>query len=406
MYNGSRVPASNAQSFGPPWLFAAVLDPLSAAQFGSEYWARRPLRILRSAPTFYEDLFSLAHLERYLSQDELFTRHAVATPSNEPGLPDPPPGSVSEVYERLLQGNSLRMRRMECFLDPSSPLRSLLRDMELSLQHPLDSLSCYVSPPDGKGLGPHHDESEIFTLQISGTKRWRIFHRVASDQPGIYNAKELADPVQDFVLNPGDLLYLPSGYVHDVIPTGTPSFSLTIVFSPFRWRAVLDLLLTKLVSSSAFVEPIPAGVLFARTRADSLEEELRVRLDLIRNAISDLSVDSLIEELASKQVQHMTMPPDQQIGNLFCLETIALETWLEKRPGIAVHLSRSEGKVRLILPGGYTVEANERAEPAFRDILASDHPFQVSAMHNSLSDAAKLVLARKLVGCGLLRLPT
>src|SRR5262249_47904711 len=153
---------------------------------------------------FYKGLITLAGLERYLSLDEFFERHQSATPSRDAESPGKPPTSISEVYERILDGWPLRLRRMERFLDPVSPPAALLRSMESTLQHRLASLSCYVAPPRGGGLGPHHDETEIFTLQISGTKRWQLFHHYVDDRPGIYEMEHLAPTTDDFVLEPGD----------------------------------------------------------------------------------------------------------------------------------------------------------------------------------------------------------
>jgi hypothetical protein len=85
---------------------------------------------------------------------------------------------------------------------------------------------------------------------------------------------------------------------------------------------------------------------------------------------------------------------------------MSLDTRLEKRPDIVCQLTLTSGKVRLTLPGGYVVEASARAEDALRQVVAADGPFRVSEMHPSLSDGARLTLAKKLVASGLLRFVT
>lgn len=405
----AEVPQGAAQDVQPltsHWSFATLLHPIPVQQFCEAHWARRPLHIARDRADFYRDLFSLAELERYLSLDGIFQIHSVATPSREYGLPDPPPASVSEVYERLLNGSSLRLRQMERYLHPTSPLVSLLRNMEVLLRHPCDSLSCYVSAPEGRGLGAHHDETEIFTLQISGTKRWRIYHRVDSDEAGLHEPENLGEPAEDIVLKPGDLFYLPAGYIHDVTTTGEPSFSLTIVFSPFRWRALLDLLAARLARTSAFLAPLPAGTSLLEQESATFQLAFESRLELIREELSQLSAEQLRGELGDRLARGATLPPDPQLENLFSLGAMSLDTRLEKRPDIVCQLTRTSGKVRLTLPGGYLVEASARAENALRHVLAADGPFRVSEMHASLSDGAKLALAKKLVASGLLSLVT
>lgn len=70
---------------------------------------------------------------------------------------------------------------------------------------------------DGGGVGPHLDSYDVFLLQLHGRRRWRIGHQ--SDRrlvPGL-PLKILADfvPEQEWLLEPGDMLYLPPGWAHD-----------------------------------------------------------------------------------------------------------------------------------------------------------------------------------------------
>src|SRR5262249_45624024 len=159
---------------------ASLLAPVSFECFSDVHWGRKPLHIARETNGFYDGLINLADLERYFSLGELFRRHSVQAVSRRWGGGEGPPQTLGDINDRLLHGDSLRLRRMECFLDPSAPIVALAREMESTLQHPLSSLSCYITPVGAAGLGPHHDETEIFTLQIEGTKRWQLFHRVGS----------------------------------------------------------------------------------------------------------------------------------------------------------------------------------------------------------------------------------
>jgi hypothetical protein len=387
-----------------PWSFATILHPLTPAAFCSDYWGQSPLHLCRAQADFYATLITLADVERYLSMSEIFSRQALTIPRQGSGAPDPPPASLSELYERLLEGSSLRIRRMECFLDPAAPVLALLRDMELALQHPWASLSCYIAPPNAVGLGPHYDETEIFTLQIAGAKRWRLYHRIDSDLPGILQPEQLGEPVHDLRLQAGDLLYLPRGWAHEVT-CEEPAFSLTLVFDAVKWGAVLDVLVAKLARTSPFLAAMPAGVLLGG-RPEALRPGLEARLALIRDALASLSVEDIVDALAPKLVGRMTLPPDAQLDAVFHLDRLTLETVVQKRPGIGCHLTQRDGKVVLHLPGDYVLQASTRAEPALRGILGTEAPFRIAEMPGDLAGLAKLVLAKQLVACGLLRLPT
>lgn len=395
------VRASARAALRAPWSFEALLEPVSTQAFCRDYFGQRPLRIERGMTGFYGQLIELARLERYLSTDQIFARQSVTMPKQGYGMPDPPPASIAEIYQRLLLGDSLRLREMECFLDPAEPVIALLRQMVLTLQHPKESLSCYVSPANAVGLGAHWDDTEIFTLQISGKKRWRLFHRVDTDRSGICDPEQLAAPTQDFVLEPGDLLYLPRGHVHEVTSEG-PSFSLTIVFAPFAWRSLLDNLVERLAHTSAFMAPLPAGVLLEPNGADALQSELTARVALIREELSRLDAQTLLDGLSAKLVSGMPLPPGAQLDTVFGLDAITLQTEVALRAGVVGQLRRGENSVVLTLPGGYTLEANPRVEPALLRVLTSSGSFRVSDLAESLGERAKIALVQKLVLCGLL----
>jgi 50S ribosomal protein L16 3-hydroxylase len=75
---------------------------------------------------------------------------------------------------------------------------------------------------DGGGVGPHFDSYDVFLLQAQGQRRWRIGRqkdlRLQEGMP----LKILADftPEQEFVLEAGDMLYLPPRYAHDGVAQG------------------------------------------------------------------------------------------------------------------------------------------------------------------------------------------
>jgi 50S ribosomal protein L16 3-hydroxylase len=83
-----------------------------------------------------------------------------------------------------------------------------------------DVMISYAS--DQGGVGPHFDSYDVFLLQAQGQRRWRIGRqkdlRLQEGMP----LKVLADfvPEEEYVLAPGDMLYLPPRYAHDGIAQG------------------------------------------------------------------------------------------------------------------------------------------------------------------------------------------
>jgi ribosomal protein L16 Arg81 hydroxylase len=89
------------------------------------------------------------------------------------------------------------------------------------------------------GLKPHYDLHDVFVVQTNGRKRWRLSGWVdtaAGDGAPSSPAQAPANWDIDVILEAGDVLYVPTGCWHFVVPVGTKSTHLTIgvhVIHPF-----------------------------------------------------------------------------------------------------------------------------------------------------------------------------
>ena len=79
-----------------------------------------------------------------------------------------------------------------------------------------------MTPKGTQGFAPHYDDIEAFVLQLEGRKRWRVYQplndestlpRYSSEN---FNQDDLPSPILDIILEQGDLLYFPRGFVHQV----------------------------------------------------------------------------------------------------------------------------------------------------------------------------------------------
>ncbi len=75
---------------------------------------------------------------------------------------------------------------------------------------------------DGGGVGPHVDSYDVFLLQASGTRRWRIaqHYDAALDASAPLKMLRRFKAEQELVLEPGDLLYLPPNWAHEGVAVG------------------------------------------------------------------------------------------------------------------------------------------------------------------------------------------
>ncbi len=108
--------------------------------------------------------------------------------------------------------------------------------------------SAYVAFGETDSYRAHWDSRDVFAVQLKGRKRW-VVHAPSFEAPlYMHQSKYLEHkypcpetPYLDFVLEEGDVFYIPRGWWHNVTPLGEPTVHLAIgTFPPFavdyvRW---------------------------------------------------------------------------------------------------------------------------------------------------------------------------
>ena len=104
-----------------------------------------------------------------------------------------------------------------------------------------DVMVSYAS--DGGGVGPHFDQYDVFLVQGLGRRRWQVGPRCDEQSPLLPHdgLRLLADfqPSEEWVLEPGDILYLPPGFAHDGVALGEDCMTYSVGFrAPSRAELV------------------------------------------------------------------------------------------------------------------------------------------------------------------------
>lgn len=77
-----------------------------------------------------------------------------------------------------------------------------------------------MTPAGTQGFAPHYDDIEAIVLQLEGKKRWRVYKPLNENEvlprfsSSNYSQEDLSDPIIDVILEAGDLMYFPRGYIH------------------------------------------------------------------------------------------------------------------------------------------------------------------------------------------------
>lgn len=184
---------------------------LTPQQFLADYWQQKPLLIRQALPGFTpeldaDDIAGLACDE--LAESRLVTG---SFPEHDWQLRYGP--FKEEEFVEFPQTNwTLLVQDVEKHYPP---LQGLMQEFSFLPRWRIDDLMVSVAGPGGS-VGPHSDKYDVFLLQAQGSRRWQIAESFAEKllPDSELNVLQRFQAEQEWVLEPGDLLYLPPGIAH------------------------------------------------------------------------------------------------------------------------------------------------------------------------------------------------
>jgi 50S ribosomal protein L16 3-hydroxylase len=192
----------------------SLLGGLTPAEFLATHWQKKPLVVRQALPGF-RGFLTPADLCRLAEKRDLVSRTVVTTDDHRPAKRFRLHHGPFKKLDAAKQPKnwSLLVQGIETVTEQGWPL---LQHFDFIPSSRIDDLMVSWATTGG-GVGPHSDLYDVFLLQGSGRRRWRI------EEGGDLTVVEGADvrvlqtfkPQQDWVLEPGDLLYLPPDVAHE-----------------------------------------------------------------------------------------------------------------------------------------------------------------------------------------------
>lgn len=193
-----------------------LLAGLSPAQFMRRHWQKKPLLVRQAIPGL-RPVLSRAELFKLAAREHVESRLIVQQPKGwrmkqGPLTPSGLPPLSQKGWTLLVQGVDLH--------EPAA--HALLQQFRFVPDARLDDLMISFATAGG-GVGPHFDSYDVFLLQASGRRRWKIGRQkdltLQEDVP--LKILQNFEPEEEFVLEAGDMLYLPPRYAHDGVAEST-----------------------------------------------------------------------------------------------------------------------------------------------------------------------------------------
>lgn len=388
------------QDFSFDWAIA----PETPDTFFSEYFEKKPLLIKRGQVGYFRDLLGFAEIDRVVSTMGLTHPEINVTKSGGSITPDDfayENGKIDpvRVAQLFADGATVILSGLQ---DRLPQLASYCRAIEAAMSARVQT-NIYMTPPGNQGFNPHYDSHDVLVLQVSGSKEWRVYGTPVelplSDQ-SFQRGQDVGEETMRFLLEPGDTLYLPRGVAHDAVATDETSLHITTGLMFRSWADVL----AEAVVSMAHREPslrraLPPG--FANNGVDltAYGDTFTELMALVAEAPSGKLLAGFREVFLNERVPRT----EAQLAQVAALDNLDVDSRVGGRPHLIYGITdlTEDEQVRLVCQGAEIVMP-DFTKSAIEFCLATPE-FRLGDMGGDLDDAGKLVLARRMVREGLMR---
>jgi len=335
-----------------PGLLRTLIAPHTPETFFETYFEKQALHV-PGASNRFGDLISQIAIDQMLAEG-LFREADLSMARAEPKLTDPvwlrsdglaDRGEVTRLYQ---MGATLILPQLHA---RHQPLADLCRQLEADFSCPVQT-NIYLTPPNAQGFQTHYDNHDVLVLQVEGRKRWRLYdapvgtpYRGERFTPGQFAQTA---PKAELVMEPGDVLYVPRGLMHDAVNEGdqTASLHITTGLLAKTWADfVLEAVSEAALRSPKLRQALPPGYargavdrsVFSDTFAAALQD-VAIQADL--DAVIDLFTDTVLTSRPADTRQALSAAP---LDDTTCVR---------RRPLIALRLAEDGDHLALIAPGG------------------------------------------------------
>jgi ribosomal protein L16 Arg81 hydroxylase len=374
---------------------SSLVAPISDEEFRSRYWERRPLVVHRKDPDYYDGIVTLEDFEEAITRNPDYVKIANAATNKNASYK----GVVTEGLEAVLgdmrAGSTLVLDQLH-HREPKLGL--LCRALAAELGHRFQT-NLYLTPSNGKGFKPHWDNHDVFILQTVGSKNWKI-EKQRRVLPGKNDTmsdedRELRGDLESFVLEQGDLIYIPRGFVHAAECGSEASLHITLGVTAVFWEDLLYAAVkAAILQDERLRHALPPG--FLQAPKDLIVKRLR---GTFRELADEAFLSGVVAQFSDELVRSYPLDVSDQIVDFFRPRPLTIDDIVGARRAIVYRMHNGDDTVRI------NYGARAIVFPSFfREALefALNRPaYVIREIPGELEDEERIAFAERLLEEGL-----
>jgi bifunctional lysine-specific demethylase and histidyl-hydroxylase NO66 len=361
--SAGRPPADRPAPAARPALRRATA--LDADAFARRHWGREPLLSRGADPDAFRDLLDLDGVDELLSRRGLrtpFIRLARSGAVLDSSTFTGPGGVGAEIGDQVrddkvaalfAEGTTVVLQALHRTWPAVIAFTAQLAE---DLGHPVQA-NAYVTPPQSQGFSAHYDVHDVFVLQLAGRKHWTVHAPVHphplrgqpwNDHARAVRERAQQEPVLDAVLEPGDALYLPRGWLHAARALGEVSAHLTVGVHVVTRHALVEALTALVADDERLRESLPLGLDVADP--DALAPHLDAVREALVTALQGVSAEAVARRVRRRVWDGGRPEPVRPVAGAAFAEGLAEGDAVRRRTGLHHRLVDRGEQVVLELP--------------------------------------------------------
>ena len=252
---------------------------------------------------------------------------------------------------------------------------------------------------DGGGVGAHFDQYDVFLVQGAGQRRWQVGD-VCDQTTPLLPHDDLSllahfEPTDEWLLNPGDILYLPPRIAHNGIAVGNDCMTYSIGFrAPSRAELIAgwtDHLLERLADDDRFADP---GLPLQPNPGEIAPEAIDRLHAMVTEALHDRAAFArwFGAYVSTPKNPDLDWSPDEPLTTQALRARLAAGATLVRNPASRFSFVRADEGVVLLFVNGECFECDGEVTGLAERLCGADDPDL--ARREIASDAATALIAR------------